>query len=606
MHTFIIADNISLNLRVLDITAPLPKPGTSDSKRQVLMSAVFSPATNAKTQSHKDAKIMLVRRLALMCCRDLSPFNIIDKSGFRTFLLQSGVVRNMEDIPVADTVSRGGLDYVYDTTLASVKQLIQTSKDMVSMTTDIWTDNYRHRSYITFTLHFCNTDYDLKSVVLKTVHFQDAHTAVNIKREMELTAQEFDLTNKKIIYVTDNGSNIVKACKLLSVDRVGCLAHGIHNLITVDGIKKTAAINAVVGTAKELVKAFVYKGDFLTAEADAILQEQLAKELVAGTEEAEVESIDYGDASELSENSGESVSDSRARQQMTTLKKDCPTRWNSLMITLDSLLKNRELIERCLTRLRKFDMIPSLETWITMEELVTFLRVFQKATALLSGSEYTTSSIALLLRAEIMSALKPCSSDGTVLSELKRNLMGGLNHRFPISEIHVCAAILDPSQRHLQVVQDFLNEREMSGVQFLTNVMDKYGVVEFANSAESAEQCDGNSSEPPWKKAKHELLVKHQAMRSNDREIQQYRCLSMQADQDLLHWWKQQENTFPRLSALAHGILSVPATSAPSERVFSIAGLVLQAKRSNLAPNKVNKVVFVHNNAHLVDDMNSL
>ena len=79
-----------------------------------------------------------------------------------------------------------------------------------------------------------------------------------------------------------------------------------------------------------------------------------------------------------------------------------------------------------------------------MEELVTFLHVFQKATALLSGSE---SSIVLLLRAEIISALKPYSSDGTVLSELKRNLMGGLNHRFPISEIHVCAAILDPSQR---------------------------------------------------------------------------------------------------------------------------------------------------------------
>ena len=67
----------------------------------------------------------------------------------------------------------------------------------------------------------------------------------------------------------------------------------------------------------------------------------------------------------------------------------------------------------------------------------------------------------------------------------------------------------------------------------------------------------------------------------------------MHADQDLLHWWKR-ENTYPRLSALAHGVLAVPATSARSERVFSIAGLVLQAKRSNLAPNKVNKVVFVH------------
>ena len=41
-------------------------------------------------------------------------------------------------------------------------------------------------------------------------------------------------------------------------------------------------------------------------------------------------------------------------------------------------------------------MIPSLKTWSTMEELVTFLRTLQKTTALLSGSAYTTSSIALL------------------------------------------------------------------------------------------------------------------------------------------------------------------------------------------------------------------
>jgi len=77
-------------------------------------------------------------------------------------------------------------------------------------------------------------------------------------------------------------------------------------------------------------------------------------------------------------------------------------------------------------------------------------------------------------------------------------------------------------------------------------------------------------------------------------------CISIRIR--LLHWWKEQKNTFPRLSALAHGMLAVPATSAPSERVFSIAGLVLQAKRSNLAPNKVNKVVFVHNNVHLVHE----
>jgi hypothetical protein len=52
---------------------------------------------------------------------------------------------------------------------------------------------------------------------------------------MIVTTTEFDLESKKIIYVTDNGSNIVKACSLAGIERMGCIAHGVHNLITVDG-----------------------------------------------------------------------------------------------------------------------------------------------------------------------------------------------------------------------------------------------------------------------------------------------------------------------------------------------------------------------------------
>jgi len=43
-----------------------------------------------------------------------------------------------------------------------------------------------------------------------------------------------------------------------------------------------------------------------------------------------------------------------------------------------------------------------------------------------------------------------------------------------------------------------------------------------------------------------------------------------------------------RTPSREHPMLAVRATSAQSGRVFSIAGLVLQAKRSNLAHNKVN------------------
>lgn len=41
---------------------------------------------------------------------------------------------------------------------------------------------------------------------------------------------------------------------------------------------------------------------------------------------------------------------------------------------------------------------------------------------------------------------------------------------------------------------------------------------------------------------------------------------------DVLTWWKLQKDKLPILAALARAYLCIPATSAPSERLFSTAG----------------------------------
>jgi len=74
------------------------------------------------------------------------------------------------------------------------------------------------------------------------------------------------------------------------------------------------------------------------------------------------------------------------------------------------------------------------------------------------------------------------------------------------------------------------------------------------------------------------------------------------AHDDVLAWWTSQKDIFLRLSLLSKTILAIPATSAPSERIFSTAGLTVNAKRSSLAPSTVDKVVFIHENAHFVND----
>lgn len=69
-----------------------------------------------------------------------------------------------------------------------------------------------------------------------------------------------------------------------------------------------------------------------------------------------------------------------------------------------------------------------------------------------------------------------------------------------------------------------------------------------------------------------------------------------------LRWWARREKQFPRLAKLAKIYLAVPATSTPSERVFSLAGNTVTRQRASLHPGNVDKLVFLNENTRERDD----
>jgi len=59
------------------------------------------------------------------------------------------------------------------------------------------------------------------------------------------------------------------------------------------------------------------------------------------------------------------------------------------------------------------------------------------------------------------------------------------------------------------------------------------------------------------------------------------------------------ESQYLLLTAVEHKILAVPATSVPSERMFSTAGLVVSKLRASTSPELVSKILFLNKNAGL-------
>ena len=61
-----------------------------------------------------------------------------------------------------------------------------------------------------------------------------------------------------------------------------------------------------------------------------------------------------------------------------------------------------------------------------------------------------------------------------------------------------------------------------------------------------------------------------------------------------LTWWKFNERQYKLLSILAARLLCIPATSAPSERVFSTACITIAKDHARLASQTANELIFLH------------
>lgn len=70
----------------------------------------------------------------------------------------------------------------------------------------------------------------------------------------------------------------------------------------------------------------------------------------------------------------------------------------------------------------------------------------------------------------------------------------------------------------------------------------------------------------------------------------------IETENSVLEWWKLNEKHFPTLAKLARRFLAIPATSVPSERMFSAAGRLITKLRNRLGASKADMLLFLYKN----------
>lgn len=161
--------------------------------------------------------------------------------------------------------------------------------------------------------------------------------------------------------------------------------------------------------------------------------------------------------------------------------------------------------------------------------------------------------------------------------------------------------ILDPRTKNLNIFgADFVKDcqRELlKQIEADLDITDNNSPCEKSNA----------EAQPPPKKQKLSLLeealqTKITNTKSSYSSAELTGYLNMQDigwKEDPLQWWRDHKHLFPRIARLSQKYLCIPATSAPSERLFSDGGQIVTDTRHLLSPESVRSLIFLHDNLDL-------
>lgn len=351
----------------------------------------------------------------------------------------------------------------------------------------------------------------------------------------------------------------------------------------------------------------------------------------------------------------QSIQRALAADDTLKVKMDVRTRWNSTLDMLNRIIRMKSAINDFLsfynsaegaheyrsnrTKLHRL----TDEDWALLEGLCYLLTCFSKATTKLSGENYSTFVSAMPILRRIKEYL--CNPlmfkyDDDKISPTKKkfyDLYGSLPFfGHVITKLSACQTVLATEFRarfqslSIEVLWSSLldprfgvksshwkDQEELdTAKQLLTNEVEAIAIatmhtnfqLESPNNSplsnESASVGDDDFEFDFHSPNKHrdasvnsDELKKAQLKVVIMQEVQAYLVETEHVQNcNPLEWWRVSSAKYPNVAACARKWLSVPATSTPSERVFSICGLVSTCKRSRLIGESIEAQVFLHNN----------
>ena len=338
-------------------------------------------------------------------CLDQQPLSVVEDAGFKRLV---SCLDPRYTLPGRKYLTDVCLPELYRNVYTHIESLMKDNIRAVSFTSDIWSSSVCPVSMLSLTAQFINEHFELTKVVLHSQEFPGSHTAEALAAAFTDMFQAWGIPQEKVhVILRDNGRNMEKAMRDARLPSLPCMAHTLQ-LAVHEGVLAQRAIIDVIGSGRRIVGHF--KHSQLAYSRLFSIQKQM-----------------------------------NPNQPPKRLQQDIPTRWNSTVAMLKSLLEQK----RALCAYAADFELPSTLTvheWKLVENMISVLDPFDELTKTISSSTAAAADVIPSVRALTRLLEKTTETDHGVKTA-KATLLEAVKRRFSDIEserLYTIATLLDP------------------------------------------------------------------------------------------------------------------------------------------------------------------
>ena len=281
------------------------------------------------------------------------------------------------------------------------------------------------------------------------------------------------------------------------------------------------------------------------------------------------------------------------------------TRWNSKLAMLESVAEAYpELLEEFSAKKEVRDRLLKVDLEL-LKELVRLLEPFREASELLQADKAPTLHLVVRCANKLRRGLREGPADTLEVQLVKKWLLKNV-HRLRIEPLHLAAHALQPDHRqksygdwaNVQEGHRLLLARATEEAASLSPEEERQSSRPERVIRNSAGFLDSDSDCSDAESVDDDLTPTQPAAVRAKRELDTYLLTpGGTSDEDILTYWRRKEAELPLLAKVARGILAIPASNTSSERSFSVAGRVIEERRTRLNASSVDALLFLNSQA---------